>query len=241
MATFLSAAWRNLVLANYAVSPDMLLPYLPAGTELDTWNDTLYVSLVGFMFNEVRVLGVPIPFHTDFEEVNLRFYVRRKEGNEWKRGVVFIKEIVPKAAISFVANTLYKEHYVTLPMSHRFEEQENQLLWEYAWESEGNWNKIQAVTEKYTQALQEGSEAEFITEHFWGYTQLSAKKSSEYQVAHPRWDIYPVKSHFIDCNVAKLYGEEFHKVLQGKPISVFVAKGSDIKVKSKTLIQGNYY
>ena len=43
-----------------------------------------YVSLVGFMFKNTRLLNIPIPFHTDFEEVNLRFYVKHFDGNEWK-------------------------------------------------------------------------------------------------------------------------------------------------------------
>lgn len=233
MATFLSAEWNYLVLANYEVKPEILLPYLPAGTELDYWNDTLYVSLVGFMFNNVRVLGIPVPFHTDFEEVNLRFYVKRKEGDIWKRGVVFIKEIVPKSAITFVANTLYQEHYVTLPMKHRHEKNDTEALWEYQWKSEGQWNSIQAITELNESALVEGSEAEFITEHFWGYTQLSADKTSEYEVAHPRWNTYNVKDYTIKCNVNQLYGEAFHELLQTKPKSVFVARGSEIKVLSK--------
>ncbi len=122
--SFLTAEWRKLAFANYEVSPDMLLPYLPYGTELDLWKDRCYVSLIGFMFQETRLKGIKIPFHVNFEEVNLRFYVKRWSGKEWRRGVVFIKEIVPKPAIAFVANTLYNENYQSLPMKHSWRTQE---------------------------------------------------------------------------------------------------------------------
>src|SRR5690606_7641315 len=123
--SFLKAEWNNLAIINYEIHPDILKPYIPNGTELDYWNGKCYISLVGFMFENVMLLGMKIPFHTRFEEVNLRFYVKRFENNEWKRGVVFIKEIVPKPALTLVANIFYKEHYETLPMLHNYEIGEN--------------------------------------------------------------------------------------------------------------------
>ncbi|MCB9261021.1 MAG: DUF2071 domain-containing protein [Flavobacteriales bacterium] len=113
--TFLKAEWRKLAIANYVVDANVLLDYIPAGTELDLWNGKCYVSLVGFMFQNTRLLGIKIPFHVHFEEVNLRFYVKRFDNGIWKRGVVFIKEIVPKRALTFVANTVYNENYEILP------------------------------------------------------------------------------------------------------------------------------
>lgn len=103
-------------MANYAVNRKLLDKYLPGGTEIDIWNDTCYVSLVGFMFQDTKVKGLSIPFHVNFEEVNLRFYVRFNDNGEWKRGVVFIKEIVPRPALTWVANAVYKENYETMPM-----------------------------------------------------------------------------------------------------------------------------
>src|SRR4051812_37339218 len=119
--TFLKAEWRKLAMINYAVDKKLLEPYLPRHTELDYWNNTCYVSLVGFMFLNTRIKGVKVPFHINFEEVNLRFYVRYKEAEIWKRGVVFIQEIVPLPALTFVANTIYQEHYQTRPMKHRWD------------------------------------------------------------------------------------------------------------------------
>lgn len=232
-STFLSAAWRNLVMANYSVSPEILLPYLPKGTELDTWNGTHYVSLVGFMFENVRLLGLPIPFHTHFEEVNLRFYVRRKSGNEWKRAVVFIKEIVPKLMVSAVANVVYNEHYVTLPMSHIHKVANDTMNLEYAWKFAGNWNRFSVETAATPIAMADGSEAEFITEHYWGYTRVDAETTFEYEVGHPRWEVFPVKSYKIECELAGLYGDVFQEMLAQTPVSVLVAQGSDIVVKSR--------
>ncbi len=119
--TFLSAKWRKLVMAQYEVPPSVLRERLPPGLELDLYQGRCFVSLVGFLFDRVRILGVPIPFHTQFEEVNLRFYVRRPmpDGGS-RRGVVFLSEIVPKPAITWVARGLYGEAYATAATRHRW-------------------------------------------------------------------------------------------------------------------------
>lgn len=135
--SFLTAGWRKLAIANYEIDPTVLAPYIPYGTELDLWQGKCYASLIGFMFVDTRLLGIKIPFHVNFEEVNLRFYVRRQEEDEWRRGVVFIKEIVPRAALSFVANTLYNEHYETLPMRHSWATDDQFLTVAYGWKRNG--------------------------------------------------------------------------------------------------------
>lgn len=127
MSIFLEAEWRKLIMMNYVVDPALLQDYLPHHTELDLWHNQCYVSLIGFMFLDTRMKGFRIPFHINFEEVNLRFYVRYRSKNEWKRGVVFIKEIVPRRALSFVANWLYKENYVALKMKHEWHITEKEI------------------------------------------------------------------------------------------------------------------
>ena len=109
-SVFLTARWQHIVLANYAVDQKILQEYIPSGTELDSLEGETYVSLVGFLFAGTRIMGVSIPFHGLFEEVNLRFYVRRKVEGEWRRGVVFIKELVPKWAVTKVARWVYHEN-----------------------------------------------------------------------------------------------------------------------------------
>ncbi|MBK8982668.1 MAG: DUF2071 domain-containing protein [Ignavibacteria bacterium] len=229
--TFLQAEWRKLVIANYSVDRKILNKYLPRGTEPDLWNETCYVSLVGFMFLNTKVKGVKIPFHINFEEVNLRFYVRHKHDGEWRRGVVFIKEIVSKPALTLVANTVYKENYETMPMSHSWTTTDDDLTVEYRWKK-GRWNSLKIITGKVSSLIQENSEEEFITEHYWGYTKVSDEKTSEYRVEHPRWEVYNTKDYFIDADFGNIYGEEFEFLSSQKPESVFLAEGSEIKVKS---------
>ncbi|HEY8938178.1 MAG TPA: DUF2071 domain-containing protein [Cyclobacteriaceae bacterium] len=234
---FLTAEWRKLTLFNYSIDPEILLPHLPYKTELDYWNNTCYVSLVGFMFLNTKLKGIRIPFHSDFEEVNLRFYVRYKDEitNEWKRGVVFIKEIVPKPALTFVANTLYKEHYHTMPMKHSISSSHADLTVEYAWKSK-TWNSIKVRCQPTAENISVGSEAEFITEHFWGYTRIHDSKTSEYNVEHPRWNVYPVLDYNVEVDFTDLYGDDFANLRYEKPKSVFLAEGSEISVGAGRII-----
>ncbi len=230
--TFLKAEWRKLVMANYAIDPQLLTAYLPHQTELDYWNDTCYVSLVGFMFMNTKVSGLRIPFHVNFEEINLRFYVRRQKQGVYRRVVVFVKEIVPRPALSLVANTLYKEKYVTMPMGHLWQRYDNQLDVKYEW-GRGRKHSLQVTTAGAPEAVAAGSEAAFITEHYWGYTKLSSDKTAEYEVQHPRWEVYPTKTYSINVDFGQLYGSEFAFLKESVPLSVLLAEGSAIEVKKK--------
>lgn len=231
--SFLTAEWRKLALANYAVSPAVLMPYLPAHTELDLWEDTCYVSLVGFMFLNTKLLGLPIPFHRNFEEVNLRFYVKHHDGTTWKRGVVFINEIVPKPALTFVANTLYKEHYETMQMQHTWEEQADHRMVTYGWRRGSTPNRFTIKAALHATDIPAGSETEFITEHYWGYTQAGPQKAFEYEVTHPRWQAYPVLAHHIAVDFGEVYGKDFNFLTGQTPRSVMLAEGSLITVENK--------
>lgn len=229
-STFLQAEWRKLAMANYAVDQKLLQSYLPNKTEIDLWNGTCYVSLVGFMFLNTAIKGIKIPFHTNFEEVNLRFYLRFKDNDEWKRGVVFIKEIVPRHALTFVANTIYKENYETMPMTHSWKANDDLLSVEYRWKKK-EWNSFSVNASVEPGKIENGSEEEFITEHYWGYTKVN-NKTSEYEVEHPRWEVYETKDYSVDVNFGDVYGPEFDFLKEERPLSVFLAEGSQIKVKS---------
>jgi hypothetical protein len=236
---FLTAEWRNLLMANYETDPAILKPYLPCGTELDTFQGKHYVSLVGFLFANTKLLGIPIPFHRTFEEVNLRFYVRYKENATWKRGVVFIKEIVPRQAITFVANTLYGEKYATHPMKHKWTLSSEGFEVSYHWKVGREWNYLQVITEKTASPLEQDSEEEFITEHYWGYTFIDRTCSGAYQVLHPRWGIHKVKNFKAHCNAEALYGPQFMDTLSQPPTSVFLAEGSPVTVMKGARIYPN--
>lgn len=228
---FLTAFWKNLIMANYEIDPDLLKKFIPKKTVLDFYNSRCFVSLVGFMFLDTKVLGIPIPFHKNFEEVNLRFYVKYNDGSEIKRGVTFIKEIVPKSLIKLVANNLYAEKYDSMPMKNELNISDIAINVCYSWNFNENWNYIKAGADKKSFMAQPGSKEEFITEHYWGYTKVSENETSEYQVEHPKWNLHKVKNHEINCDFGKLYGENFSVLNQTIPSSVFLAEGSEIIVR----------
>ena len=219
---------------NYSIEPELLRPLVPFGTELDSWNGKTFMSVVGFMFERTRVLGFPVPFHTTFEEVNLRFYVRRSDDTGWKRGVVFVKEIVPRRAIAVVARLLYNENYVALPMQHSIVPEErgsNVIDVEYRWRFKSRWNRLSVRTEGDAQPAEPGSEEEFITEHYWGYAAQRDGRSVEYQVEHPSWFVWQASAAKLDCDVRGLYGPEFEEALGSPCSSAFLALGSKIIVR----------
>lgn len=228
---FLKAEWRKLAIINYETDPEVLTKYLPEGTELDFYQGKCYVSLVGFMFLNTKLLGLPIPFYRNFEEVNLRFYVKKKEKDIWKRGVVFIKEIVPKYALSFVANSFYQENYKTMPMSNQIELKGGELTVKYAWKN-GSWHSMQITADSNALPMEADTEFEFITEHYFGFTKRE-NKTSEYEVCHPKWKYYSIKNYQLDIEFHALYGKDFEFLNHQTPVSVMLAEGSEIEVKTK--------
>lgn len=234
-SSFLTAQWRNLVMLNYEIDPALLRDRVPQGTEIDIWNGRTFVSLVGFQFLDTRLLGIAIPFHRNFPEVNLRFYVRYLAADGWHRGVVFIKEIVPRPAVSFVARWVYNEQYVTLPMRHSVElpsaHNDRRGAIGYSWRWAGDWCQLSAKMHGDPSPLVPGSEEEFITEHYWGYTRQRDGSTLEYAVEHPSWRVWRAAESRFEGNVATLYGPEFARVLAGRPSSAFVADGSEIVVR----------
>ncbi|MBC8153574.1 MAG: DUF2071 domain-containing protein [Bacteroidetes bacterium] len=235
--TFLSAEWRNLIFANYELDKRVLAPLLPYGTELDEYNGVYYGSLVGFYFQRVKMFAkIPVPFHTEFEEFNLRFYVRRKTDTGWKRGVVFVKEIVPKLAITLVANTLYGEPYATHPMRHTWSTGGGTQRIGYEWKVGNDWNHIRVSADLAGHSLEPDSEEAFITEHYWGYTKRGERRTDEYEVVHPQWTIHPVREYNVRCDVQKLYGASFAPYFEHKPRSVFVADGSPVTIQSGAVV-----
>jgi uncharacterized protein YqjF (DUF2071 family) len=233
MKTFLKAEWKNLIMANYEVAPSLLEPYLPKGVELDYFEGKTYVSLVGFLFKDTRIFNVPIPLMGTFEEVNLRFYVLRKIGNEIKRGVVFINETVPSKIVALIANTLYKEHYSVVPTKHSFKVTESYKEIEYQWKVKGAWNSIKVKSSTQKTDIQSGSFESFIFEHYYGYTKLNEHNSSEYRINHPSWKVYGVNAFEINCDFSAFYGEAFKGLNQASPRAVFLAEGSGISVDWK--------
>lgn len=215
---------------NYEIDPTALASFVPAGTELDFWNRKTYISIVGFLFQHTRVRSFSIPFHRHFEEVNLRFYVRHKAHDGWRRGVVFIKELVPRRAIAFIARTFYNENYFALPMSHKIENTYDQIKAAYKWRFNGDETLLKVTTRGTAQSPAEGSQQEFITEHYWGYARQRDGSTVEYRVEHPRWQIWETETAEFHCDIAGLYGQMFCEFFERPPSSAFLADGSPVKI-----------
>ena len=220
-------------MANYEVEPEILADRVPRGTSLDFHDGKCFVSLVAFMFLDTRVLGVPVPFHINFEEVNLRFYVKRETETETRRGVVFVKEIVPRFAIAFIARAFYGEPYEAWRMSHA--KSENDLS--YAWWKGNSRNQVKIEIGENLGVPEENSHGEFIIEHYWGYTKRGGVRCDEYKVEHPKWELFSVDSAEIDLDFGKTYGERFSFLSETKPYSILLAKGSEIAVYKGAKIQ----
>ena len=218
---------------NFPIEPKALQKLTPKGTEIDDWEGTTYVSLVAFLFLETKVKGLAIPFHRDFEEINLRFYVRSRGPEGWRRGVVFVREVVPKQAIAFLARMLYNENYIACPTRSSVIDPSGDTAGsvEYGWRSNGQWLSIGAEFSGEPSLPKKNSLEEFITEHYWGYSTQRDGETVEYQVEHPQWKVWTVSEIKLDGDVVGFYGPEFAPALQSPPSSAFVADGSPVTVR----------
>jgi uncharacterized protein YqjF (DUF2071 family) len=228
--TFLTAEWRDLAMLNYVVDPALLRALVPAGTELDFFEGRTFVSLVGFRFLHTRVLGMVLPFHENFDEVNLRFYVRRTVAEEVRRGVVFVKEIVPRRAIAAVARWVFNENYIALPMSHSLTIVGGVRTVSYGWKLRGQPSRIGVMVGGEPGIPAVGSLEQFITEHYWGYAAQRDGGTMEYQVTHEPWRVWTATNARFTGDASALYGPSLAAVLRGEPQSAFLAEGSPVTV-----------
>ncbi len=230
--TFLRANWENLIMANYEIEPSTLAPYLPKGVELDFYNNKTYVSLVGFMFKNTRLFGLPIPFFGSFEEINLRFYVRKIENRKIKKGVVFINETVPFKIVALLANKLYKEHYISIPTKNSIDITENKDI-KFEWKINNRWNSLAVKSDTNKYKIEQGTIEEFIFERYFGFTKLSASSTQEYKIHHPKWMTHKILNSKIDCDFKSMYGDAFSILNNQTPESILLAEGSQVSVNWK--------
>jgi uncharacterized protein len=226
---FLKANWENLIMANYEVEPSLLQPYLPNGVELDFYQNKTYVSLVGFMFKNTSLFGIPIPFFGSFEEINLRFYVRKVEGRKIKKGVVFINETVPYKIVALLANKLFKEHYISIPTKSSINVGENENI-QYDWKLNGKWNSISVCAETEKCKIEPSTIEEFIFERYFGFTKLNDNLTQEYRINHPNWMTNKIIRAEVKCDFENMYGKPFAYLNETILDSVLLAEGSSISV-----------
>lgn len=215
-------------MSNHAVDPAVLVPLLPSGLELDLLDGVALVSLVGFRFLRTRLLGVPVPFHRDFDEVNLRFYVRRRVGDGWRRGVVFVRELVPRVALAVVARLAYGEPYAAVPMEHDVAEDGARATYRWRWRR--SWCSLGVETGGDWKAPAPGTEMAFITEHFWGYSGGPGRPTREYEVKHPPWRVRVARTANSTGDLGEIYGQDLGAALSRPPRSAFLAEGSAVTV-----------
>jgi uncharacterized protein len=223
MMKFLSAAWRHLLMANYVVSSELLEDLVPEGTRIDEFDGQVFVSLVAFLFDETRVLGIPVPFYRTFEEVNLRFYVSPMKDHSL-RAVTFVKEIVPMRIIPLIANGLFHENYVAMPMDHG---SDGRSYW-YSWGADQQ-SRFSGTLSSELDLPATGSLSEFITEHYWGYAR-GPNKTLEYHVTHPRWRSCELSDYEIKVDFEATYGKRFACLNAIRPSNVLYAEGSPVTV-----------
>ncbi len=235
MRVFLKAKWENIIMVNYEIEPKLLLPFLPNGLSLDLFDGKAYISLVGFMFKNTKLFNVPIPFFGSFEEINLRFYVTRKEDDVIKRGVVFINETIPYKLVAWMANKLYKEHYTVVPTKHHIlnNDKINQIKFE--WLLQNKLHSIAVDFDSKKETMKTNSLEKFIYEHYYGYTKINDLQTEEYQLKHPSWKIHKVIDSKINCDFEAMYGKSFSILNQMKPSSVYIAEGSDVSIYWKRI------
>lgn len=220
-------------MANYEIDPEILIPFLPKGVELDLYNGKCYISLVGFMFKKTKLFNIPIPYLGTFEEINLRFYVKRKEGNVLKRGVVFINETIPYPIVAWMANKLYNEHYTVVPTKHKIVEDNLVKKVKFEWMLNQKWNSIAVTSANTSEKMKPNSLESFIYEHYYGYTKTADNKTEEYKLQHPSWKVSEVIDYTIDCDFEAMYGKSFAVLNLTNPEAVFIAEGSAVAIEWK--------
>lgn len=234
--TFLTANWNYIVMCNFQCDPEMLMPYLPAGCELATFEGEHYISLVAFQFHNTTIFSLPVPFHRNFNEVNLRFYVKHvhPETGELERGVVFIKEFVTSPLVALTARTFFKENYHTAMVSSEIvfapEAVDEPQEVSYSWHNRRGEACVAVQTRGGRVDLSTSTEAAFFSEHYLGFTRKSANETLSYRVRHEPWDFWQLSKFEITGNWEEFYNTEFSRVLSEKPRSVFLFDGSPVTV-----------
>jgi uncharacterized protein YqjF (DUF2071 family) len=239
--SFLTAYWKDLIFINYKIEKKILQNYLPAHLELDDFDNEHFVSVVAFKFFDTRIKGFHIPFHVNFNEINLRFYVKRKVEDLQRRGVVFIKEIVPKSAITLLANLLYKENYVTRSIVYNDEINDRYSSFKYSWNELGRKQSMQVRSNNHSIDAPAGSKIRFITEHYFGYSRFSESNTIEYRVEHPQWKILEATDFRVDIDYEHVYGPDWRILNDSEPDSVFIASGSPVVINPKKILKSRTF
>lgn len=227
---FLTCQWKNLAIVNYEVDPSLLLPFVPAGTELDSFQGKMLVTILGFQYEHARLKGISVPGHASFSEINLRFYVKRKLGGHQRRGVCFIKELVSLPAVSLIANICYSESFQTVLVDSIVEQKALGIYAQYCIKQKDKISNIDMMTLGPWKDVESGSIQEFILDHCFAYSSARNGRVMEYFIERPAWRYQNVSFVSVDINAKSLYGCVFSSILKQSPHSAFFVDGSNICV-----------
>ena len=236
----LAGEWRDLALLNWFVDPAILRPRVPAGAELDTWEGRGVLSLVGLRFLHLRLLGLPVPGMQAFTQVNVRFYVRRRVGEEIRHGVCFVLAMVPRRLLTLGARLAMHEPFETFPTRvahHRAPDGAGGLS--YQWQGgnqggtgDGGWHRMQVVLDAAAvRAPEDGSLETFVLHRFWGFTQQPDGTTLEYRVEHPCWRVAAVNDFDLSAQWEGLrVPAEVRTALAGPASFALYAEGSEARM-----------
>ena len=233
MKNIMQTRWEDLVMVNYEVDQDWVQQFVPSGCELALFGGRAFVSVVLFRFHKTKFLGIPMPFFRDFPEINLRIYVNRTENGVTKRGVVFIKELIPHKLPAFVANKLFKENFFVTPMKAEYGEKRISYEW-----GAGNVVKGEKVGELLD--WQKGTEEEFIGNNFWAFKDLGLgagrkgkedrRRTCEFKITHKPWKMQRLANLELNIDFQTLYGKGWAAHINPAPTSTFYVDGSGVGV-----------
>lgn len=232
----ISCSWQNIILVNYRIDPKVLTPYLPKHTSFDLYKGECLISIVGFLFKDVHIMGIPLPYHQLFEEFNLRFYVVHKDKEETKRGVVFLREFVPNSGITLAANTFAREKYRKYPMKHAVRKMNGAVSASYSFEVKNHWNSVSAKAEALEREILPGSLEDFIADHYYGYNIWYGNRTLEIQLKRPAWKYQKLLSFGVDCRFEDFYPPPFIPFLYEEPHSVQFVSGSPVDMMPSRII-----
>lgn len=221
---------------SFAIPAKTLRPFVPRGTEIDFFEGKAMVTLAGLLFQNAKVFGLRIPGFSAFEGVNLRFYVRRKFGQGYRRGVVRIREFVPSRVLTTASRFFFNEKACAVPMRHQFcgndQKDRKDMSVSYQWQFRRGWSSLLLQTGERPATAVQGSAAAFVTEPQWGYARFRDGSTAEYEIDHPRWRIWEAKRAKLEGNLFSQFGAVFQECLSNEPVSAFLVEGSRVTVRS---------
>ena len=227
---FLTARWLNLIMLSYRLDPGMLQGFVPPGCTLDLIDGYAFASLVAFDFADTRVRGIRWPGFVNFPEINLRFYVRYRDGATEHRGVCFIREFVRRRTVATIARWIYNEPYLVAPLRSCVKQNADAIDVRHSIQLNGRAHSVQIACSAKAICPSSDSIECFFKEQQWGFGTSRRGQLIRYKVLHPAWNIYPVTSFKLDWDWQAVYGSHWAPLQQMQPMSVMLAEGSAVEV-----------